>query len=75
MARDLGVLRAALLWARNHIDGGVKPHLKEVVVQRLDEVLADHRPTSEDVKMLRDYYPVDRVLRSRTLPPKVEPKV
>lgn len=57
MALEPGVLKAALLWARNHIDAGVKPELKDAIVQRLDEVLANHNPTVADMEMFREFYP------------------
>jgi hypothetical protein len=57
MALEPGVLKAALLWARNHIDAGVDPTLKDAIVQRLDDVLANHNPTVADMEMLREFYP------------------
>lgn len=57
MALEPGVLKAALLWARNHIDVGVRPDLKDRIVQRLDDVLANHHPTVADMQKFRDFYP------------------
>jgi hypothetical protein len=60
MALEPGVLKAALLWARNHIDVGVTPELKDRIVQRLDDVLANHPPTVADMRKFRDFYPGPR---------------
>ena len=58
------VLKAALLWARNHIEVGVKPELKDQIVQRLDDVLANSNPTMADMEKFRTLYPVRPVGRA-----------
>jgi hypothetical protein len=57
MALEPGVLKAALLWARNHIDAGVAPALRDAIVQRLDDVLANHHPTMADMALFHEFYP------------------
>lgn len=57
MALERGVLKAALLWARNHIEAGVEPRLKDAIVQRLDDVLANHNPRVTDLIAFREFYP------------------
>lgn len=53
-------LRAALLWARNHIDCG-DPTLKERVVERLDKILDDGEPIiGADMRALAQAYPLSR---------------
>lgn len=54
---DIGILRAAVLWARNHIQVGVEPGMKCAIVQRLDDVLASYTPTSGDMSTLLKRYP------------------
>ena len=51
------VLKAALLWARNHIEVGVKSELKDAIVERLDAVLAGRSPTTADARLFRESYP------------------
>jgi len=58
MALEPGVLKAAILWARNHIEVGIEPDMKDAIIQRLDDVLSNHHPTGDDMQMLRDFYPV-----------------
>ena len=57
MSEDPKILKAALLWARNHIDLGVSPELKRDVLKRLDQVIGDPPPIAEDFKRLRALFP------------------
>lgn len=59
MALEAAVLRAALLWARNHIDLG-RADLKNEVLDRLDDVIGDFNPTMKDVEMFNEFYPIKR---------------
>lgn len=53
-----GVLKAALLWARNHIDVGVPPDLKDRVVSRIDALLdTAGEPTTYDTLRFRRMFP------------------
>ena len=54
---DDRVLRAALLWARNHIDVTKDRATQIRVVRRLDRVLKDHGdPTASDMREFRKRY-------------------
>jgi hypothetical protein len=51
------LLRAALLWMRNHCDVG-KPELRELALARADAVLKDYEPSLAGRAYFRARYPV-----------------
>jgi hypothetical protein len=53
---DPRILRAALLWLRNHYDVG-DPAIKDEVLARVDTVLGDKLPDHNDMEAFRNLYP------------------
>ena len=54
------ILRAALLWARNHLDTRVEDAaFRDKVIGRLDRVLKDYEPTVTGMRLFREKYPAD----------------
>lgn len=59
MQTEANVLRAALLWLRNHYDGGSNSdaEMKAAVVARVDAVLRGCEPSTQDMDAFRDAHP------------------
>lgn len=54
---EIKVLRAALLWARNHIDCSTNASPRDEVVETLDRVLDEHDPSAADMRLFRKMFP------------------
>lgn len=57
---EVAVLRAALMWLRNHYDNNDRSHADDVLT-RIDAVLDNNNPTMADMKLFRDMYPAQLV--------------
>ena len=57
ISSEIKLLRAALLWARNHLDADDQSG-RAAVVERLDRILAGREPTTADMAYMREMYPV-----------------
>jgi hypothetical protein len=61
MSDEPAILRAALLWLRNHYDYAARPRRPRHdidVLTRIDAVLKDYEPSIADVQKFRAAYPV-----------------
>lgn len=66
MAIEPDVLKAALVWARNHIEVGIRPEMKDAIVQRLDAVLANTNPAVKNMEAFRTLFPERPVGRPKS---------
>ena len=62
---ELGLLKAALLWARNQIECGIKPEHQDAVIQRLDSVIGAHPPTYAELRRFYALHPAPSAPKPR----------